>query len=153
MQRHHTGSGRRRAVPATWGADHAAVAASTRNATGTLRRPANGDDASGWDPTTRTTTPATEASYAAHVTARIQSMVTNRADNARIVAEDTIITASYLVAVDHDVAATEGDEFTVETCRGDLPLVGRILRVDHVVRGTDRAERDLYCNLLEPQPA
>lgn len=152
MLRHHTGSGRRTAIPADWAANHAPVAAGTRNATGTIRRPTT-DDGSGWDPATRTTTPATSTAYAAHCTARIQSLVTHRSDAARIVAEDVVITASYLLVVDHDIDPLEGDEFTVETCPGDLPLVGRILRVEHVVRGTDRMERDLYANLLEPQPA
>lgn len=152
MQRHHTGSGRRRAVPVDWGANHAPVVAGVRNAVGTLHR-APEDDAGGWDPETRTTTPDTGTAYAEHITARIQSLVTHRSDAQVVVAEDVVITASYLLAVDRDIAAVEGDWFTVETCAGDSDLVDRILRVEHVVLGTERFERDLFCNLLEPAPA
>jgi hypothetical protein len=139
-------------VPASWGASHAPVAAGARNATGTLRRGAT-DDSSGWDPDTRTTTPDAGTAYAEHITARIQSLVTHRSDAQVVVAEDVVITASYLIAVDRDLEVIEGDAFTVETCPGDSDLVDRILRVEHVVLGTERFERDLFCNLLEPPPA
>jgi hypothetical protein len=88
-----------------------------------------------------------------HITARIQSLVTHRSDAQVVVAEDVVITASYLIAVDRDLEVIEGDAFTVETCPGDSDLVDRILRVEHVVLGTERFERDLFCNLLEPPPA
>jgi hypothetical protein len=152
MQRHHTGSGRRRVVPADWGRNHAPVAAGTRNATGTLRHAAEGGDQADWDPVDRVTVPLDGAAYAADVTARIQSLVTHRSDAQVEVAEDLVITASYLVTVDLDLEATEGDTFTVATCT-DTTLVDQIFRVEHVVRGTERFERDLFCNLLEPPPA
>jgi hypothetical protein len=139
-------------VPARLGRNHAPVAAGTRNATGTLRRHAADRRQAGWDPDTRTTTPDAGTAYAEHITARIQSLVTHRSDAQVVVAEDVVITASYLVTVDRDLEVIEGDAFTVETCPR-LHLVDRILRVEHVVLGTERFERDLFCNLLEPPPA
>jgi len=137
-------------IPADWGLSHAPVAAGTRNATGTLRHAADGGDEAGWDPVNRVTVPPEGSVYATDITARIQSLITHRSDSNVVVAEDVVITASYLVTVDLDLESVEGDTFTVATCAGDSTLVDQIFRVEHVVRGTERFERDLYCNLLEP---
>jgi hypothetical protein len=152
MLRHHTGSGRRRAVPVEWGRNHTAVLAGTRNATGTLRRPTVDDD-DGWGESgSRETTPAAGVPYAEQITARIQSLITHRSDAQRVVAEEDILTASYLVTVDYELDVDEGHTFTVETCPGDPAMVGRVFLVEHVVLGTERFERDLFCNLDEQAP-
>lgn len=155
MQRHHTGSGRRQALPPGWGLAHAPVTATTRNAVGTFRRAttSDSDPDSGWDDTDRVTTPATGDPYAVSIPVRIQSLITHRSDAERNVAEETVIEASYLITADHDLPPLEGDEFTCESCDDDATLVGRLLRIEHVVRGPDRFERDMFANLLPQRPS
>jgi hypothetical protein len=146
VNRHHTGSGRRRVIPEDWGRNHAPVAAGTRNAVVTLRRPATTE----WDPDAAdgrgatVTTPG--AVYASQVSARIQAQI-NRSHNDTTTAEETVTVPPYLVTVDHDLQPHDGDEVQVVTCAGDPTLVGQPLRIDHVLRGTERFERDLFCTL------
>jgi hypothetical protein len=149
MRRHHVGSGRRRAVPASWGRDHAPVAATTRNATVTLSHAGTvGDNTDGWSSDARATTPTPDTPYATGTTARIQALTSLRAGSV-LAAEESVVEGRYLVTVDLDLPARVGDEVVVTQCPGDVQLLqGESLRVDQVIAGTDRAERDLFCTLI-----
>jgi hypothetical protein len=151
MQRHHTGSGRRRVIPKDWGRDHAPVVATSRNAVGSLRHasPADTNPDDSWATSDQSTHVTPGATYASNVPARIQSLITHRSDTDRDVAEEILTSASYLVTIDIDWPVREGDLYAVDQCDGDTTLQTRLLRIEHVVRGTERFERDLFCNLLE----
>jgi hypothetical protein len=147
VNRHHTGSGRRRMVPEDWGRNHAAVVATSRNAIVNLRRPST----TGWIPEDRITGVVPGEVYASNVTARIQAQI-NRSDNDAESAEETLTVPPYLVTVDYGLEPFDGDEVEVVTCTGDPMLVGRSFRVDHTVHGTERFERDLFCTLVDVPP-
>lgn len=138
-------------IPPNWGASHAPVADGTRNAVVTLRRPST----MAWDESANdgkgATVPTPGAAYASNVTARIQALIT-RSDNDAESAEETITAPPYLVTLGHEQPCREGDEIEVTACVGDALLVDRFLRVDHVVLGTERVERDVLCTLIEAPP-
>lgn len=66
---------------------------------------------------------------------------------ARIIhtAGDRQVVADYLIVVPLAVAGAEQDLVTITD--GDAQLANAVLQVLHVVRGTERFERDLYCTL------
>lgn len=116
--------------------------AAQRTAVVSLIDPA--DSTTAWDDedeVTRTT-PATP--YADSVTATIAEA----AKSSRVeVAEEIVRIAPYLVTVHRDIEARAGHLVKVITAPGDSLLQGRQLRVEHVVLGSQRLQRQLYCSI------
>lgn len=132
-----------RVIPDGWGAAHAVPVAGTRRATVSLRHP-GGTPA--WNETTQQTETVPFAPYAADQLARIQA-VTNRAGGPVEAAGETVYVRGYLVALPVTVVdAKPGDLITVDACT-DPTLVGRVLTVVDVLRGSEVWERDLFCTL------
>lgn len=120
------------------------LVAGARSATINLRRP----DTSAWAAAAEATTVTPGAVYASAVPAGIQAQV-NRSDADAETAEELVTRHPYIVTVDQDLAPLEGDEVRVTSCPEDLSLVDRTLRIDRVVRGTERFERQLLCTLID----
>ena len=152
MQRHHTGSGRRRVIPDDWSAHHRPVANSTHGATVTLRRP--GGTPGEFDPETGTY--ATEP-YAPYFTgpARVQVLSVGTAE--QLAAEQQVSTLGYAVMLDHavdDMQLTDLVAVTAVDGNGDPWLVGRVLTVASIEGGSLHWERRLVCtDNLETQEA
>ncbi|WP_248582597.1 DUF6093 family protein [Nocardioides sp. InS609-2] len=143
MKRHHTGSGRRAVIPDDWAAHHAPVAEGTMlDGTIALREPG----------TVQTWSDELERNVATPKTpyftggCRIQALT----GQARViaVAEDDETIADYLITVPRDVEPLEGHLARV-TAVDDAVLINRTLRVERVVRGTQRFERDIFCTLAD----
>ena len=146
MQRHHTGSGRAKVIPADWAAHHRQVAIGTMTATVTIRP--SGSTAGALDPDTGKR--ASEA-RPAHYTggARLQALPAVPAE--RESGEQQITVAGYLVTVELAASAATkvGDVIKVTAVddNGDPALVDRELRVTGVGPGSLAWERDLFASL------
>lgn len=139
-------NGRDGASPtATFGGSHAKAATRDFAAEVSLLR----GTAAGWSTTSHRTSFEPSAPYATAVRARIQILAA-RGDEVGQAAGETVIDPAYLVSVDAGQDAGEGDVIRVDVNPEDASLVGRILRVDHVARGSELFERDMFCTL---QPA
>ncbi len=160
-----------RVIPDRWNTDHAPVAAATMRALVSLRHDAGATtktytpyDPANPDNTGRTTYDAASP-YATDVPARIQGLreMTTRGNQAT--AEESLRVSGYLVTLPLDdlvdptsptdepqrgsLIAT-GDIVTVIKCADPLLLLpGTELHVTDIVRGTERWERDLFCELVD----
>lgn len=141
MRRHHAGSGRRSVIPADWAAAHRPVAEGTMLGRVALREPGTQQV---WSDAEEQNVAVPKTPYATAVPARVQAL----AGQARVIqlADDTEVIADYLVVVPaaHVVA---GGHLVDVTTAADPDLVGRTLRVEKAVRGTELFERDLFCTL------
>lgn len=134
--------------PNDWG-DFIAVqlAAGTHSALVSLRTPG----ITAWSDQDEATTTTPAATYATSVPAGIQAQA-NRSDIDAVSAEESVAKQPYVVTLGPDVAPNDGDEVEVSACADDPSLVGRVLRVEHVLRGTGRFERQLLCTLIDITP-
>lgn len=132
---------------ATYGGSHAQAAGRDWTAEVSLSHGSGGD----WSPGDRRTTFGGSTPYATSVRARIQILAA-RGDETVEAAGETVTDPGYLVVVDAGQDASEGDVVKVTRNREDASLLGRTLRVDHVARGSELFERDLFCT-LEPARA
>lgn len=140
---HHTGSGRRTVIPADWAAHHRPAAEGTMLGRVALREPGSlGEE---WSDELEQNVAIPKPAYATNVPARIQAL----AGQARVIqlAEDTEVVADYLVVIPADQDVVDGGHLVDVTATGDPALTGRSLRVEKVVHGTERFERDLFCTL------
>jgi hypothetical protein len=142
VRRHHTGSGRRSVISAGWAAAHQPVAEGTMRGRVALREP--GSSGEEWSDELEQNVAVPLPAYATDVLARIQAL----AGQARIIqfAGDEEVTADYLVTVPAARVVVGGHLVDV-TGADDPDLVGRTLRVEKAVRGTERFSRDLFCTL------
>lgn len=141
MRRHHTGSGRRSVIPTDWAAAHQPVAEGTMLGRVSLREPGTQQV---WSDAEDQNVAVPKTPYATAVPARVQAL----AGQARVIqlADDTEVMADYLVTVPAARVVAGGHLVDVTTA-DDPDLVGRTLRVEKAVRGTERFERDLFCTL------
>lgn len=145
VRRHHTGSGRRPVLDPDWATSLAtAVEGFMTEATVHLRRPGG---TSTFNPTTGVTDITPYVPFATFVPAKIQPISANEVG----VVEEQAWVLGYRVAVPRDIAPNptqldEGIEVVVVTC-SDPMLVGEVLRVTDVVRGTHILERELVTEL------
>lgn len=141
MLRHHTGSGRRPVIPDDWETSHRVVAEGTMRGRVALREPGTQQD---WKPELEQNIAVPLDPYATDVPARVLAL----SGQARVVqlADDTEVIADYLVAIPASYVVASGHLVDI-TATGDPDLTGRSLRVEKVVRGTERFERDLFCTL------
>lgn len=127
----------------TYGGSHHQAASRDWTAEVSLSRGTGGT----WAPGDRRTTFEGATPYATSVRARVQILAA-RGDETAEVAGETVTDPGYLVVVvDAGQDASEGDVVTVIKNREDASLVNRTLRVDHVARGSEIFERDLFCTL------
>lgn len=126
----------------TYGGSHHQAASRDWTAEVSLSRGTGGT----WAPGDRRTTFEGATPYATSVRARIQILAA-RGDETAEVAGETVIDPGYLVVVDVGQDASEGDVVIVTKNHEDPSLVDRSLRVDHVARGSELFERDLFCTL------
>lgn len=129
-------------IPTSWETGHRHVAAGTHRGAVSVRRPGN---ASQWNPTIEQNQLAPHSPYLVDEPARILRLDTGT--RTALVAEDPEQVAEYRIALDADVIVEHGHLVTV-TAATDAALVGRVLQVVHVVCGTERFERHLYCTLV-----
>jgi len=155
-----------RVIPARWNADHAPVVTAAMRARVSLRH----DDGATtktylpYDPehpeTTGRTTYSLAAPYAADIPARIQGLREMTARGSETAAEESLRVSGYLVALALGVddtadavnAISTGDIVTIDSLTESdqlLLLPGVELRVTDIVRGTERWERDLFCQLVD----
>lgn len=131
----------------TYGASHAKAASRDWTSTVSLY-PGSGEGAptTGWSEEDQKTVASGGAPYATAVRAGVQVLAAGGTDTAEA-AEETVPTPGYLVAVDHGQDAQVGDMVKVTANPDDTSLVDQLLRVDHVVHGSERFQRDLLCTL------
>lgn len=137
-------------IPAGWEAHHAAVAEA---AMPDLCIVTGDGPPAVWDPDTNTATPGARVTVyddparpGAGAPCRVQRLA--RADALVVAAEQGIPAADYLVAI-RDTAGVRVGQRVQVTRSGDADLTGAgvFLRVEGVVRGSLRFERDLFCTL------
>ena len=133
-------------IPTGWAASLRPAAVGTMTATVSVRHKGS---TTVFDGTQTVTTPL--PSYAADVPARVLAVTTK--EHTVVAAGDPVHVRGYLVTVpvafDNADAAggvAEEDLVTVTAC-DDWALVGKTLRVDDLIRGSDVVERDLFCTL------
>lgn len=127
-------------VPARWETAHRVVVERTMRGRVTLRIPGT---TQAWSDADQAMKTVPIPPYAVEVPARVLEL--NGEAAVVRAGEDTEIVVDFLVTVPaarDDVAA--GHLVTV-TSSTDPLLTGTTLRVDHIGRGTERFERDLYC--------
>lgn len=141
MRRHHAGSGRRQVIPADWAAAHRPVAEGTMRGRVALRVAGTRQV---WSDADDQNIAVPLAPYATDVPARVQAL----AGQARVIqlADDTEVIADYLVVIPAARVVAGGHLVDVTAC-DDPDLLGRTLRVEKAVRGTELFERDLFCTL------
>jgi hypothetical protein len=120
------------------------VVTAARSALVSLRKP----ETSAWSDDEKATVVTPANVYASAVPAGIQAQI-NRSNNDAVSAEETLSEQPYVVTIDQDLPPAEDDEVLVTACPEDLSMVGRVLRIEHVVRGTERFERQLLCTLID----
>lgn len=131
-------------IPPGWQQAHGAVVAKTWTVGCEIRHP-GGTKTGPLDPTTGSY-PVTANTPHFSGNARVQAL--SLQDTARLVADQEITTAGYLVAVDLSADAVKVDDVvTIVTVPADADqtLVDRSLTVKSVVRGSLAWERDLVC--------
>lgn len=130
-----------RVIPPGWGASHAPVVNARLSAVVSLTDPATASEQ--WDEDTQRTI-LTATPYAAGVPAAVQVIFNGSPE---IAGEELLQVAGYRVTLPHDHMALPTHQVTVTTCDGDTSLVGRVLAVVEVLRGSERFQRDLMCRL------
>lgn len=131
-----------RVIPLGWEDGHRVVAEKTMTATVALRHPGTTQE---WSTELQENVETPLAAYAT-TRCRVQALATQAP--AVVAAEDTETVAKYLLTVPDGLASLEGDLATVSDA-GDSQLDGRTLRVEQVIRGSLRFERDLICTLTD----
>lgn len=134
-------------IPTGWETGHAPVVAKTMTAQVSIRPPGETQQ---WSPEAEQMVLTPHVPYYTDG-ARIQ-VLGQQARQART-AEDPETVASYLVVVPGDIAPPPGglemvDHLIEVTDSGDPLLDGRVLVVREVVYGSQRFERDLFCQLI-----
>lgn len=143
MRRHHTGSGRRRAIPDDWAAHHRPVLDGTRGATVALRRPGGtqgefNKTTGKWDITP----------HAAYFIGPARVQVLPGAEQERVAGEQEITTLGYAIELDHAVTGMQLDDVVTVTAvgdNGDPWLVGRAMTVTSIESGSLHWSRRLIC--------
>lgn len=146
MQRHHTGSGRRKVIPADWSAHHRGVLDTTRTAAVTLRHPG------GVGGTFNRTTGkyADQTPNPAYYTGSARIQVTPANERDQLAAEQEVTTLPYAVMLDDAVVGIQLDdilEVTAMDNNGDQALVGAEMLVSSIQSGSLHWERRLVCTL------
>lgn len=129
-------------IPATWAADHRPVVVGSWNGAVTITGPPPGT--SSWNPTTE----QNEADPGPTVyegPARVQALAGQ--GRTVVLADDSEVLVDYLVVVPHDVPTEAGDTVSVTDGHDDALLEAQSLRIRQVVMGTERFERDLFCQI------
>ena len=129
-------------IPADWETAHRHVAAGTHRGTVSIRRPGL---TQAWNPETEQNETTPHPPYLVDTPARVLRL--DSRTRTALVAEDPEAVAEYRVALDADAAVEHGHLVTV-TAATDAQLVDLVLQVVHVVYGTERFERHLYCTLV-----
>lgn len=130
-------------IPAGWATSHRPVVEKSFLGVITLRAPGTTQT---WNPTTQRNDLAPHAAYYdGH--ARIQALT---AQARRITTgDDPELVADYLIVVPASVDGVAQGHLVTVVDSGDLGLDGRVLVVHQVEYGTERFERDLFCNLTD----
>ncbi|WP_109507353.1 DUF6093 family protein [Nocardioides speluncae] len=146
MRRHHTGSGKRRVIPADWQHHHAPTIEATLASTVAIG-PAAGTPA--WNPATKQTeTAAVPPVYDGP--AAVQAVAAGLGGNtSKRVAEELVPHRSYEVTLPWD-ATTEvtTDHVVTVTADEDPDMVGRRFTINTIERGTRRFSRVLQATLI-----
>lgn len=124
-----------------YGASHAVAAGRDWSAEVSLYAPPDAGVVS-----QRRTTFTPQTPYATSVRARIQPLAARGRDVVQS-ADETVTIPGYLVVVDAGQDPETGHTVKVTKCPDDETLVGRVLHVDQVARGSEIFERDLFCTL------
>lgn len=140
-----------RVIPEQWAATHERIAAGTHNCAMTLRRPAADQtgDHGGFDWDTGRTDPVQGAAYATNV--HITITAEDQRDAEATVGEEQVTVPLYRIGLSNHLPCREGDIGEVLASPDDPLLVGRLFRVEQVLLGEHRFERDLLC-VLQPAP-
>lgn len=146
MQRHHTGSGRRRVIPLDWSAHHRGILDDTRDATVTLRRPG------GTGGTFNRTTGQYDGQTpnVAYYTGLARIQVLPAIQQETQAAEQELSTLAYAVMLDDAIGSIQLDDLVKVTAmddNGDAALVGAELQVSAVEGGSLHWERRLIAVL------
>ncbi len=140
----HVGRPGSRVVPTGWAEAHRPTVATSWNGAITIRDPESYTEA--WDNGLEQNVQTPAAAYYTGA-ARIQQL-TGRGTGRAVIAADPEQVADYLVVVDADTEVAEGHAVTVVTA-DDARLEGREMTVVRVATGTERFERDLFCELVD----
>lgn len=130
-------------VPPGWGVSHAPVLAKTMTAVVDLY---TGEETTSWSDDLDRTVTALVPAYAVGQVARIQALQTAASRQQAETAEESLEVTDYLITLPHDLQPEVGHLIEV-TATDDTDLVGRVLQVAGVVRGSERFERDVYATL------
>ena len=132
-------------IPKGWSADHAPVVAGSWNATCLISPPAGGTVAVAADlSVTVTGAPVPVGPFGC----RVQQL--NSQEAVQVVADQKITGAPYLVVVDATTVVALNSTVTIDNAN-DVDLVGRVMTVVKIGRGSELWERDLFC--VEDQSA
>lgn len=135
-----------RVIPEGWAAHHRPVAEATMTATVRLTHAAGDATPGQVDPTTGRRT-GSEATHYFEGAARIQAQPSVGRD--AVTGDQMVTTVGYLITLTldgtSDAAVDDLVEVTAVDANGDPSLVGRVLQVEGVLRGSLAFERDLYC--------
>lgn len=143
MNRHHTGSGRRKAVTDDWADHHRVATDGGFNGTVTVTGPLPGT--SHWDdPTQQNVADPGPTLYAGPATVEALS----GQGRTVVLAEDAEILVDYQVAIPADADVDGAQLVKVTDGHGDVLLEQQLLRVRQIVMGTERFERVLLCQLM-----
>lgn len=137
-------------IPERWQQTHGTVFAKTMTATVNLRKPGGTKT---FNNTTRRTEYTGATPYATDQAARIQAQTSRAVQPVEEQAEETLQVAGYLVTLtfDRDPAAEPATGDLVDVIDSADPLLtGRTLKINDVMRGSLRFERDIYCTLVDP---
>jgi hypothetical protein len=143
MNRHHTGSGRRRVIPADWATAHAGVAEGTHTATVEIRPPGS---ATAFDAVTgQTKTTAPEPTYDGPAAI----WPTTTGSEIVSVADDEVALRRYLVAITRGAAGITAEHRVKVTACSEAALVGRTLQISVVGHDSEGFETLLHCTLTD----
>ena len=131
-----------RVIPADWNESHAPVGQAAARGECSLRVPGLERV---WDEELEQMVQVPYEPYAVEVPCRVQAL-SGQARQVNV-AEDDETVADYLITVPLDQQVLEGHLVIVTA--GDPLLEGVVLRVEQMVRGTERFERDLFCVLAD----
>lgn len=129
-------------IPTSWETAHRHVATGTHRGTVSVRRPGT---ATYWNEATEQNEVGAHPPYLVDEPARVLRL--DSRTRTVVVADDPEQVAEYRIALDADVTVANGHLVTV-TAAADPSLVDLVLQVVHVVHGTERFERHLYCTLV-----
>lgn len=145
--RHAQGRPGTRVIPLDWNTTHAPVVDRAARGQCALRAPAQEQE---WNGTQVQTVPA--APYWTGP-CRVQALSASTGARAVITVEDREFSADFLIVLPLMVDVSPGHLVDVleqpESVSGaDSQLMGLVLQVEHVVVGTERFERDVFCTLV-----